>query len=111
MESSKYKSIILPQAERDIFETMEYITNELCNPTAAKNLFSEIAESVERISVLPYAMPTIKNNEITLGKEYHWTSVKNFLLIYKIVEEQKEIRIMAFLYGKSDVISKLIERL
>ncbi len=110
MESCKYKSIILPQAGQDIDETLNYISNELCSPQAAKNLFSEILKAVEQISSFPYAMPEIKNKEISKNGEYRWTSVKNFLLVYKIVEEDKEIRIMAFLYGKSDIITRLTKR-
>ena len=37
---------------------------------------------------------TIKNTE------YRYKVVNNFLLVYKVLEELKEVRIMAFLYAK-----------
>ncbi len=111
MEFSKYKSIILPQAEQDIDETLNYISNELCSPQSAKNLFNNILNVIEQISLFPHSMPTIKSKKIPNCEQYRWTSVKNFLLFYKIVEEDKEIRIMAFLYGKSNIIARLSKKL
>ncbi len=111
MASSKFKSMILPQAEQDIDETLGYISGELCNPTAAKNLLIKILEMVDRIAAFPYSMPVIKNKEITLGKEYRRAEVDNFTMIYKIVEDVKEIRIMAVFYGRSDILTKCMNRL
>lgn len=103
--SSKYKSVILSQAQEDINKTLDYVKNTLLNPTASKNLLDDIIRAVEDITIFPYSLSTIKNTE------YRYKVVNNFLLVYKVLEELKEVRIMAFLYAKSDVLTNLIKRL
>ena len=111
MESKRYKTVIIKQAEQDISQTLAYITEELKSPMAAQNLFTEIVSMIDAISMFPYSMPKLKNDKISLGNEYRTAFVNNFVLIYKIVEELKEVRIMAVLYASSDIISRVIERL
>ncbi|MCH5158802.1 MAG: type II toxin-antitoxin system RelE/ParE family toxin [Clostridiales bacterium] len=111
MEYENYKCLITPQAIEDIEEALAYITNEFDNEIAAKKLFDKITETVDRIALFPRAMPKVKNDGITLGKEYRRADVDNFVLIYKIEEKEKEVRIMAAFYGPSDVISRLLKRL
>lgn len=110
MTSDNYAAVILPQAEKDITEILDYINNELKNPTAAKNLWADIKGAIGRARLFPYAMPIIKNERITLGKEYRRLDVNNYVVIYKIAEEQKEIRIFAMLYGSSNVMAKVLSR-
>ncbi|MCM1367625.1 MAG: type II toxin-antitoxin system RelE/ParE family toxin [Roseburia sp.] len=111
MEAEKYKSLIVKQAEDDIRETLAYISEELQNPQAAQKLWSDILNAVDTITTYPYSMPKLKNKKITLGNEYRRTEVKNFVIVYKVIEETKELRIMAVLYGASDVVTKLTERI
>lgn len=111
MDSEKYKCLITPQAIEDIDETLAYITNELENPDAAKKLFEELEKTFERIALFPYSMAKIRNDDITLGKEYRRAEVNNFVLIYKVTEEPRQVRVMAAFYGPSDVIRRLSERL
>lgn len=111
MEIEKYKRVIVKQAEDDIAETLAYISDELKNPQAARKLWTEIFNTIDTITAFPYSMATLKNKKITLGKEYRRAEVNNFVIIYKVVEEAKEVRIMAVFYGASDVVARLIERL
>lgn len=111
MEIEKYKSIIVKQAEDDIIETLSYISDELKNPQAAQKLWTDILNTVDRIRAFPYLGAMLKNEKITLGKEYRRAEVNNFVMIYKVVEEAKEVRIMAVFYGASDVVARLTERL
>lgn len=111
METEKYKSVIVKQAEDDIAETLAYISSELKNPQAAQKLWMDILNTVDTITEFPYSGATLKNKKITLGKEYRRVEVNNFVLIYKVVDEVKEVRIMAVFYGASNVIARLTERL
>ena len=70
MDSKQYEKVILPEAESDIIEILDYIHDELKNPTAAKKLYQNILEAIDRASLFPYAMPKLKNEVITAGKEY-----------------------------------------
>ena len=109
--TNDYKAVILPQAEKDILEIADYISGSLKNPTAARKLLREIKETVGRIKAFPYAMPVIKNDEITLGKEYRRADVGNYALIYRIVEEIKEVRIFAVFYAPSDILTRILNRI
>lgn len=110
MTSDNYNVVILPQAEKDITDILGYIENELLNPSAAKNLWTDMKEAIGRAQMFPYAMPVIKNERITLGKEYRRLDVNKYAIIYKIVEEQKEIRIFAVFYGPSNVVGRVLNR-
>jgi plasmid stabilization system protein ParE len=111
MEKSDFNALILPQAENDITEILDYIANDLCNPTAAANLWEDFKEAINRAKMFPLAMPLIKNKKITLGEEYRRIDVSGYVIIYKIYESLKEIRIFAVLYGPSNVISKVLNRI
>lgn len=111
MVLNNYTVIILPQAEKDITEILDYISTELSNPSAAKNLWSDIKDSISRASLFPYAMPILKNNRMALDNVYRRIDVNNYVIIYKIIEEIKQIRIYAVFYGPSNIISKILNRI
>ena len=54
----------MSEAESDIIEILDYIHDELKNPTAAKKLYQKMLEAIERASLFPYAMPKLKNEVI-----------------------------------------------
>lgn len=111
MTADNYTAVILPQAEKDITEILDYIANELSNPTAAKNLWADIKEAIGRARTFPYAMPLLKNEHITRGKKYRRLDVNNYVIIYKVVEELMQIRILAVFYGPSDITAKVLNRI
>ena len=111
MEERKYKRIILPQAEQDIENALNYISNELCNPDAADKLIDDMMEIMDNVSLFPYSLPTLKDKRLTQGNEYRRADVNNFVLIYKVAEDVKEVRVMAALYGPSDVVARLLKRI
>ena len=100
---SKYNVRITEIAENDIDEILGYISINLANPEAAKKLWINIQEGIERISIFPYAMPTYKGKYINDNKEYRRLDIYNFAVIYKIIEDFKEIRIMTAFYTPSQI--------
>ena len=110
MTSDNFTAIILPQAENDITDILDYIAHCLNNPTAARNLWTDIKEAVARASMFPYAMPLVKNDKLTMGTAYRRIDVNNYVIIYKVVEDAKQIRIFAVLYGPSNVITTILNR-
>lgn len=111
MEETNYKRVILPQAESDIKETLDYIAEKLFNPTAAVKLIEKMEETMQSVSLFPYSRPKLNDERLTLGMEYRRAEVDNFVLIYKVVEEVKEVRIMAAFYAPSDVVTRLLKRI
>lgn len=111
MPTNKYKSVIVAQAQEDITEILSYIRDYLRNPSAAAKLLDDILGIVDTISSFPLSMPLIAKTNLTNGQEYHRAIVDNFVLIYKVVEEVREVRIMAAFYAMSDIFSRFLERL
>ncbi|MDD4000427.1 MAG: type II toxin-antitoxin system RelE/ParE family toxin, partial [Bacilli bacterium] len=98
---SSYNVLITELAKNDIDEILEYISINLSNPEAAKKLWNNLKDGVKRISMFPYAMPTYKGKFINNEKEYRRLNINNFAIIYKIIEDIKEIRIMTAFYTPS----------
>ena len=91
MDFAKYTKVILSEAEDEIDKILDYIVNDLKNPTAAKKLWGDMLMAMERIESFPYAMPKLQGEFVPIGTEYRRIDVGNFVLIYKIVDEMKEI--------------------
>lgn len=111
MPTSQYKAVIVAQAQDDITEILSYIREYLHNPSAAAKLLDDILSIVDTISNFPLSMPLIANAALTNGQEYRRAIVDNFVLIYKVVEEVREVRIMAAFYAMSDIFARFLERL
>ena len=101
----------MPQAEQDIDEALNYIANELCNPDAAEKLIDGMAEIMGTVSAFPFSFPTLKDKRLTQGNEYRRADINNFVLIFKVAEDLREVRVMAALYAPSDVVARLLKRI
>ena len=88
-----YKLKIMPAAAADQQEAIEYIAIQLQNSVAAMNL----AEEIEKCCT--------DSTLAALG--YRKAIVKRYVLLYKIDDAQKIVRIMRFLYGPSNYVEKL----
>ena len=97
---SKYNVIILPSVSEAVDETVNYLITTYDADTAAAHLLSEW-KAVERVSMFPYAMAKVSNQNISDGKEYRKFLVGNFITIYKIDEDNHTINLMAFRYAPS----------
>lgn len=89
---------------------MDYIYYNLKNLQAAKKLIVDIREAITRAKNFPYAISIIKNEVITLGNEYRRLDVNNYASLYEIFEDQKEIHIMTFFYGPSNIMSEILTK-
>lgn len=111
MPTEKYKVVIIDQAKADIDEILSYVREYLHNPSAAAKLLDAILNTVDTLSAFPYSMPLIVNTVLTNGQEYRRAIVDNFVLIYKIVADKYEVRIMAAFNAMSDVFTRFLSRL
>lgn len=94
----------LPLALADLEEIFQYITNELKNSQAAKNLRDEINTAVQNLLQFPYAHALYQTQK-QLKKEYRKITVKNFYVFY--VVEKDTIEIHRVIYSKRDIESML----
>lgn len=99
---NNYSYKLTPLALQDIDETLAYITEKLLNGKAAINLLDELEHTLNSICSYPHAFPDCAVFMITDTMIRH-APVNNYLLIYEIDEEEKQVNILRFLYAKADI--------
>lgn len=78
----------LPIAKKDIDDIIYYISNELKNNVAARNLANNFIKGTNSILEFPYGVSIYKISK-ELEQEYRCFKIKNFLMFYTINEKQK----------------------
>ena len=101
--SAKYTYKLTPNANEDIAQALQYISENLHNPQAAIDLLDETEKEIERICTFPYAQPDCTCFLIT-NPEFRHTQIDNFTLVYRSKEDEKLLRILFFRYAKMDLI-------
>ena len=80
---SKMKLQILTSAENDIAVIVDYIARD--KKTAAQKLLKDFYKSFDRLAHYPYMGS--KKSDFTYQDVRFWVVKKNYLVIYKIVED------------------------
>ena len=102
-----YKLEYLPVAQRDMVESVRYISSALQNPAAADRLAMELVNAAESVLTFPYALPAYQPIR-PLKREYRKILVQNFLMFYWVDEKKKLVTVARVVYAKRD-ISRLLE--
>lgn len=97
---------VLPQAQKDIIEVLDYIALELCSPLAALDLHKAIADTLERLESFPL-MGTELKVELPLGALYRWVRVENYMIFYTFSEESETVYVSRVLFASSNYLSVL----
>lgn len=98
---------LLPEAQKDIAETLEYITATLCAPAAALNLYNALLAEFQRLKAFPLSGKELQATDVPLKFSYRWKRVENYLLFYTIDEQSEHVNIMRILYSSSNYLSIL----
>ena len=96
-----YSLNITDIAEEDILNTVKYIADVLKAPMAANNLLNEIERHEEILENTPNIYPFVPD-EYLAEKGIKFTMVKNYLMFYRINENDKIVTVIRFLYGRRD---------
>ena len=88
-------------AINDIDETLNYITNNLCNKKAAVDLMKAIEKSIDNICMFPHAYPDCKYYYIKDENVRH-AMINNYILLFKIYETK--IVFLRFKYSKQNKV-------
>ncbi len=87
-------------------DAVRYISNELGNPSAAKNLANEMVEATERLVGFPYAAPVLLPIK-PLKHEYRKLLVKQYIIFYWVDEKAKTITVARVIYARRDYLKLL----
>ncbi len=90
-------------AEQDLGDLFRYITSELQNSIAARNITTKILQRTQSLANFPEMGAGLEANDNRLSG-YRYLLVDNYLIIYKLTDQVNVIRI---LYARSDYVQFL----
>lgn len=93
---------LLPQAEEDLLEIIEYISED--NPIAAENIADRFEKSFILLSENPLAGSKARDNRLRL-LQYRYLVVGRYLIFYLV--KSKRVMICRILHGARDYLSIL----
>ncbi len=102
-----YKIIITPTAYREMYKTYNYISKNLKAPKASQNLMEEIENSICNLQSTPKMYVQLKKVD-ELNRIYRRIVIKNFVVLYTIDEENKNVYIAHVYYGGRNYIDDLL---
>jgi len=98
---SKYTLSIYPRAQADLDDILRYISEELCNPSAANDLIDKMEHSLDLVCQEPDMCPLV-NSSLIKDKTLRKLVVKNYIIFYRPVDSNKEIQVVRVLFGMMD---------
>ena len=93
------KSLISPEAQKDIEEIKTYISIELENPIAAVNVVSRIIKSIKNIQDMP-GIGSPLATKVSFETDYRFLVCGNYLVFYRY--KKKTVYVDRILYGRRD---------
>ena len=97
----KYQVKITPQAFRDIDMIYDYIARHLLEPGTANNLIDEIEAGIFSLEEMPNrGAPRRIGNYANKG--YRQLFIKNYTIVYRVDETEKQVIIVTIKYSGSD---------
>jgi addiction module RelE/StbE family toxin len=97
------KGVFSRLAVQDLGGLFSYITDELQNPIAARNITTKILQRTRSLANFPEMGASIEASDSRFSG-YRYLLVDNYLIIYKITDQVSVIRI---LYAGSDYVQFL----
>lgn len=96
-------------AESDLEEILEYISNELHNPDAARALMDELEDKIDEICKMPKSGRIVTNEYLSRANIRRFL-VKNYVAYYIVDSDMNRIVILRVVYSKrsmDDVLREL----
>ena len=97
----KYQVKITPQAFRDIDMIYDYIARHLLEPGTANNLVDEIEAGIFSLEEMPNRGAPRRIGNYT-NKGYRQLFIKNYTIVYRVDETEKQVIIVTVKYSGSD---------
>ena len=97
----KYQVKITPQAFRDIDMIYDYIARHLLEPGTANNLVDEIEAGIFSLEEMPNRGAPRRIGTYA-SKGYRQLFIKNYTIVYRVDETEKQVIIVTVKYAGSD---------
>lgn len=96
-----YSLYITDTANESLDEIVYYMVHKLKNPLAATNFLNEIQKKYEKVCKNPEMYECVRDRRLAL-KGYRKIPVDNYVIIYLINDEKREIEIRDVFYCGED---------
>jgi toxin ParE1/3/4 len=97
---NKYAVKLLSRAYRDLDSIYAYIAKSLQDPSTAQKLLDSLEEAIFGLEELPRRGAPRKTG-VHANKGYRQLFIKNFTVIYRVDESNKQVIIVTVRYSKS----------
>ena len=99
-----YNVEVSKRAEDDLDNIITYISQNLSAPKAASDFADKIYDCYDNLENNPYIYSAC--NDSRLNKEgYRRALVKNYLVVFKIHEDNKAVHVHAIFHGSQDYVN------
>ena len=101
-----YQITVTPDAEADLSELRDYIANVLRSPETARSYLHHLRKEIGSLSEMPARIKAI-DEEPWHSRGIRKLIVKNFLVYFRIVEEERTVYILNVIYARRDQLRVL----
>ncbi|MBQ7296271.1 MAG: type II toxin-antitoxin system RelE/ParE family toxin [Clostridia bacterium] len=103
-----WKIVYTQKAKQDLDDVYYYIANVLCEPGIAKTYISNIMKEICGLNQLPMRY-RIYDDEPWKSIGLRVMPVKNYLVFYLPIDEDKTVNIVRIMYAGRDISNQLEE--
>ena len=97
----KYTVKLYARAHRDLDGIYEYIAEHLLEPGVALNMVEALEQAIFSLETMP-ERGSIRQTGIYANSGYRQLLVKNYVIIYRVQKEEKEVHIVTVRYAPSN---------
>ena len=97
--ASEYGYRFTERAETDLSAILQYISEDLSNPSAATAFGRKVFENIDAVRRFPQSGMVVDNPFLT-DKDVRRVLIDNYILYYKAVDSEKIIYIIRIVYGE-----------
>ena len=96
-----FRVITSTRAEREMWETVDYISFELSSPQTALDLVEKIEQQIADLEFMPKRFMLVSDERLAqMGmRSVH---VKNYSIFYVVDEQTATVTVISVMYGRRD---------
>ena len=98
---TEYAVTLTEAARQDTTEISLYIANALQNLDAANRFLDHMEKAIDSLEQMPNRQPLV-HDEMLAAQGFHFLSVDNYSLFYKVYDSEKTVLVIRVLYSKQD---------
>ncbi len=98
---NNYSVKLYPRAYRDLDKIYAYIAYNLLEHSAAVNLVNELEAAILSLERFP-DRGAARRTGIYANGDYRQLFVKNYVIIYRVLHEQREVHVVTVRYAASE---------